>query len=68
MTNKLGGYNEPKSIYFIFLASCVGIGSAVLIPFFSNFYVCSSLLWLVLFFGGAMVPGLTGKIMSSVAP
>jgi hypothetical protein len=48
--------------------SAVGIGAGVAIPFVSTFYVSAILLWIVLFFGGAMVPGLTGMIMSSVQP
>lgn len=66
--NSIGGYQEPKSIYFIWLFSAIGIGAGVVIPFVSTFYVSSILLWIVLFFGGAMVPGLTGMIMSSVQP
>ena len=34
----------------------------------SNFYVAAVLLWNVLFFGGAMMPGLTGIMMVSVPP
>lgn len=48
--------------------SAIGIGSAVVIPFVDQFYWLCSLLWLVLFFGGAMMPGLTGIMMSSVSP
>lgn len=68
MINSIGGYYEPRSIYFIWAFSAVGIGAGVAIPFVSTFYVSAILLWLVLFFGGAMVPGLTGMIMSSVQP
>lgn len=46
--------------------SVIGIGSAVIIPFVTNFYVCVVLLWLVLYFGGAMMPGLMGLMMVSV--
>lgn len=35
-------------------------------PFVDQFYVDAVLLWIVLFFGGAMMPGLTGLMMSSV--
>lgn len=38
------------------------------IPFVGNFYLITSLLWVVLFFGGAMMPGLTGIMMVSVSP
>jgi hypothetical protein len=68
VVNSIGGYAEPRSVYFIWVFSTAGIGAAVIIPFVSTFYVSSILLWIVLFFGGAMVPGLTGMIMSSVQP
>lgn len=66
--SSIGGYSEPRSIYFIFVFASVGMTCAVIIPFVSYFWIVSMLLWFVLFFGGAMVPGLTGMIMSSVAP
>ena len=68
VVNSIGGYSEPRSIYFIWVFSVAGIGAAVVIPFVSTFFISAILLWIVLFFGGAMVPGLTGMIMSSVQP
>ena len=68
ITNYIGGYAEPRTIYFIFAFASVGMTCAVIIPFVSHFWVVSILLWMVLFFGGAMVPGLTGMIMASVPP
>lgn len=46
----------------------IGIGSAVVIPFVDNFIAICVLLWIVLYFGGAMMPGLTGIMMCSVSP
>lgn len=66
--NRIGGYDHHKAIYFVFVFASIGIGSAVIIPFMENFYVLCVLLWIVLFFGGAMMPGLTGIMMCSVAP
>jgi MFS family permease len=34
----------------------------------TDFYWSASALWIVLFFGGAMMPGLTGIMMASVPP
>jgi ABC-type transport system involved in multi-copper enzyme maturation permease subunit len=68
VTNYIGGYAEPRTIYFIFIFGSVGMACAVIIPFVSYFWVVSILLWMVLFFGGAMVPGLTGMIMASISP
>lgn len=68
MISKIGGYDNPKTVYYVFVFSCIGIGSAVIIPFVEGMVVICVLLWIVLFFGGAMMPGLTGIMMSSVSP
>ena len=68
IVSSIGGYKEPRTIYFILVFGSVGMTAAVIIPFMDNFWMVSILLWIVLFFGGAMVPGLTGMIMSSVQP
>lgn len=66
--NKRGGYDNPTTVYVVFVFAAVGIGCAVAIPFVNDFYVAAILLWIVLFFGGAMMPGLTGLMMVSVPP
>lgn len=66
--SKRGGYESPYTIFYVLTFASIGIGSAVIIPFVDNFYVAASLLWMVLFFGGAMMPGLTGIMMVSVPP
>lgn len=66
--NRIGGYEHPTSVYYVFVFGSIGIGAAVIIPFVENFYVLCILLWLTLYFGGAMMPGLTGIMMSSVSP
>lgn len=68
MINRIGGYDNPKSVFYVFAFACIGIGAAVIIPFVDDFYVLGGLLWIVLFFGGSMMPGLTGIMMSSVSP
>lgn len=52
----------------MFVFCCIGIGSALFIPFLDGFFACATALWMVLFFGGAMMPGLTGIMMASVPP
>lgn len=66
--SKRGGYDSPKAVYLVFIFSIIGIGSALFIPFMDGFFQCATALWLVLFFGGAMMPGLTGIMMASVPP
>lgn len=36
------------------------------IPFLDNFTVTLVMLWLLLFFGGSVVPGVTGIMISSI--
>ena len=68
MINRIGGYENKKTVYYVLVFASIGIGAAVFIPFMDNFIIAAVLLWLVLFFGGAMMPGLTGMMMSSVPP
>lgn len=68
MLNQRGGYDNPTSVYAVFLFAATGIGAALVIPFVHNFIIAAILLWAVLFFGGAMMPGLTGIMMVSVPP
>jgi hypothetical protein len=42
--------------------------AAIISPFVDEFYTITILLWIVLFFGGGMMPGLTGIMMVSVSP
>ena len=66
--NKKGGYENPKTVYYVLLFACLGIGAACVIPFVEVFVPVVILLWVVLFFGGSMMPGLTGIMMVSVPP
>jgi hypothetical protein len=66
--SKRGGYEHPTTVYVVFIFSSIGIGCAVIIPFLDGFYPISFLLWVLLFFGGAMMPGLTGIMMVSIPP
>jgi MFS family permease len=65
-----GGYKGIKQRY-IALKFCFAIGSlglfwAVLTIFTTNFYLVVTLLWLVLFCGGATLPGCSGIAVSVV--
>lgn len=66
--NNIGGYDQPEVIYYVFVFCAIGIGSAIIIPFVEGLALICTLLWIVLFFGGAMMPGLTGITMASVSP
>ena len=34
--NRIGGYENPKTVYYVFLFASIGIGSAIFIPFVNN--------------------------------
>lgn len=68
IVNRRGGYENPTTVYAVLAFAATGIGCAVVIPFVDGFWIAAILLWLVLFFGGAMMPGLTGIMMASVPP
>ena len=59
-------YTHPNAIKITttygLLASVFGIP----FPFISNYYIAIILLWLVLFFGGALMPCIIGIMISSV--
>lgn len=68
IVNKFGGYENPKTIYYVLMFASSGIGCAIVLPFVDGFPISVILLWFVFFFGGAMMPGLTGIMMISVPP
>lgn len=68
IVNKRGGYENPTTVYVVLAFAATGIGCAIIIPFVDGFIIAATLLWMVLFFGGAMMPGLTGIMMVSVPP
>ena len=68
--DRLGGFEGDRgpeltsraNSIFGFFATVAAIPAG----FFDNFAVCLMLVWFVLFFGGAIVPGATGLVLSSV--
>jgi hypothetical protein len=63
-----GGYESPHALKITCLSSLGALLSAIPVPFLDNFYLFQSLLWLLLFFGGFIVPIVTGIILVSVKP
>lgn len=61
LTQYLGGYEGPYAIPFCLACSIMGCISAIPVPFVDDFWLISGCIWNLLFFGGAMVPGLTGN-------
>ena len=58
--SKAGGPNNLKAIIICLLFSIGAFLCSLPIPLTENFWVYVGLFWFVLFFGGAMVPILTG--------
>lgn len=64
---KLGGYTNKRALDACFKISILAAISGAFLPLINNFFLFVLLIWLLLFFGGSIVPGLTG-IMISATP
>ena len=63
---KLGGYTGEKAIDFCIVFALLASIFAIPIPIFHNFWIVSCGLWLLFFFGGAILPTLTGLMLTSI--
>lgn len=68
ISSKLGGYNDPRSLYLTALLTGICVISSFPIPFFKPEYVVYQLilLWFVLFCGGFILPNCTGIMINTV--
>ena len=66
VTTHLGGYNSKKALQLCIFASLLCLASAIPIPFVNSYPVFVVLLWFLLFFGGAILPCMTGIMLSTV--
>lgn len=66
ITTSFGGYNNPKAMKMQCLMGMGAVICALPIPFFNEFYYVGVLFWGVLFFGGFVLPPVTGIMISSV--
>ena len=68
ISEKLGGYDDPKApVFCLFLQLCA-CGVAAPMPFISNFYVLTGFLWFYLLIGGCLAPMFTGIMLAGVEP
>lgn len=67
VTSHLGGYKTKKSILTTLAMATLCLLSALPLPFLDNFVVFCFLMWLLLFFGGAILPSMTGIMLSTVS-
>ena len=62
LIQSMGGYSSSHAIEICLKLGYCALGISLLIPFVSSYYTFTLLIWLLLFFGGSIVPGLTGNI------
>lgn len=63
LSSHLGGYESKHSLT---MCMVLGLGAALFtipVPFVDSLYIFTGLLWVVLFFGGAILPTITGKLL-----
>jgi len=66
ITDKRGGYTSKEAHDFVIFFGVLSALSGLPIPFLDNFYLVCGFLWLELFFGGGIMPAITGIMISSV--
>jgi hypothetical protein len=67
VTSKCGGYNTILSKK---INLAMGLGAVIcsaLVPLYANFVYVGILLWFLLFFGGFILPPITGVMINSVS-
>lgn len=69
VTSAYGGYNTRKAQKIQCIMGLCAVASALPVPWFADkndFYYVAILLWLLLFFGGFILPPVTGIMINSV--
>jgi MFS family permease len=66
ITLKTGGYEAKHSILICLIFAVCAAGFSIPVPWMNNIYTFTIFLWLVLFFGAAILPSLTGIMISSL--
>jgi len=67
ITGMVGGYESKRSIYLCVIGAGLASSCAIPCSFVNSFWPFVILLWLILFFGGMILPCLTGLAISSVS-
>ncbi len=58
--DRLGGYTGKSALDFCLVCGTLASLSALPVPFLNHFMTICVLLWLVMFFGGALMPAVIG--------
>lgn len=64
--NRWGGYTNPSAIKIVLIYGLLASSFGIPFPLVNAFYLSVSLLWLMLFFGGCLIPCVMGIMISSV--
>lgn len=64
--NKIGGYDSVWALPSCILAASICIIAALIVPATDNFRILISLIWIMLFAGGYILPILTGVMLDQV--
>lgn len=66
ISENLGGYTGKHALDYCLIGSLFAVLFSFPIPFLDNFWYVSLFLWLIFFIGGALLPTLTGLMLSSI--
>ena len=58
--DKIGGYSNKYSLIFSLIVSILSIVPAILLPLVNSLLYYAILLWIILFFGGSLLPPIQG--------
>jgi len=62
----IGGYTNRRALLLCFLVACLAAISAFPIPFLDKLFEVIGCMWALLFFGGFIMPNMTGILLNSV--
>jgi MFS family permease len=66
LIDNLGGYTDKRALQTCFHFSVVSGCCGIPLPFVNSFWLFVLLMWFTLFFGGSIMPGLTGILLASI--
>lgn len=66
LIQRLGGYTDSRALDACFYISILAFFSGIFLPLIDYIPLFTVLIWLLLFFGGSIVPGLTGILLSAI--
>lgn len=64
----MGGYNNVAAQKLQYVMALFAVLCALPVPFVNSFYLVAALFWGLLFFGGFVLPTITGIMINTVPP